>query len=345
MTAIETLERRAGANWASIRAARAKTEEIVAQLGEALAGIHDANCSIVVTGSLGRSEATSGSDADWVLLVDGPADPQHALLVRDIDAKVRAVVPKEVGRTGTFGDLVASHELVHYIAGTRDSNENLTRRILLLLESRALTNAPVRERIIRNILARYVFYDRAIRRLPVPLFLYNDIVRYWRTIASDYASKMWERSREGWGIRNIKLRFSRKLLYLGGLLTALSGELFATDELNRTKSDEEYLHGLAELIRKQTDEAPLELVARVALECEDDSVATDIFGSYDRFLEVLSDPVGRKHLDEVKFDDALVDPTYGSLREASHPFRRGVERLCFDAHPTLPKLFRNYGVF
>jgi putative nucleotidyltransferase DUF294 len=345
MTAIETLEQRVGANWASIRAARVKTEEIVAQLGAALAGIHDANCSVVVTGSLGRAEATGGSDADWVLLVDGPADPEHALLVRDIEARVRAIVPKEVGRTGTFGDIVASHELVHYIAGTRDSNENLTRRILLLSESRALTNAEVRERIIRKILARYVIHDSAIRRLPVPLFLLNDIVRYWRTIASDYASKMWERGGEGWGIRNIKLRFSRKLLYLGGLLTAFSSELFATEELHRAENDEEYLRRLAELIRQQTDESPLELVARVALECKDDTVATEIFGSYDRFLEVLSDPAGRKELDEVKLEEALSNRTYNDLRAASHPFRRGVERLCFDEHPKLPKLIRDYGVF
>ena len=32
--------------------------------------------SIVVFGSLARSELTSGSDLDWVLLVDGFADPE-----------------------------------------------------------------------------------------------------------------------------------------------------------------------------------------------------------------------------------------------------------------------------
>jgi len=216
-----------------------------------LADLHDANSTIVLTGSLGRGEATAGSDADWVLLVDGPSDPQHTILARTIEARILGIVTKSVGPTGTFGDIVASHQLVHYIAGTRDSNENLTRRILLLSESRALTNPLVRERVIRNVLARYVIHDRSVhsrsgRRQTVPHFLLNDVVRYWRTMASDYASKMWERQRKGWGIRNVKLRFSRKVLFIWGLLAAFAGELFAPPELHHMENDEEYFLMLAE---------------------------------------------------------------------------------------------------
>src|SRR4051812_45801735 len=98
----------------------------------AVAGLHDANYSVIVTGSLGRGEATERSDADWFLLVDGPSDPEHAILARTIRSQIVGVVGKNVGPTGTFGGIVRSHELIHYIAGTRDSNENLTRRILLL---------------------------------------------------------------------------------------------------------------------------------------------------------------------------------------------------------------------
>lgn len=178
-TALETLERRIGTTWPAIHAGRQRTEELVNRLSAAVADLHDANCSVVVTGSLGRAEATESSDADWLMLVDGPSDPEHAMLAREIEDRVRSIVPKEVGPTGTFGGIVASHELVHYIAGTRDSNENLTRRILLLSESRALTNPVVRERVIRNVLARYVLHDRSVRsksgrRQVVPHFLLND---------------------------------------------------------------------------------------------------------------------------------------------------------------------------
>lgn len=349
-TALETLERRLGKNWTAIRAERERTEEVIGRLFVALADLHDANCSVVVTGSLGRAEATEGSDADWVLLVDGPSDPEHAMLAREIEKRVREIVPKEAGPTGTFGDIVASHELVHYIAGTRDSNENLTRRILLLSESRALTNPVVRERVIRNILARYVLHDRSVRsrsgrRQVVPHFLLNDVVRYWRTMASDYASKMWERSRQGWGIRNVKLRFSRKLLFIWGLLAAFAGDLFAPAELHRVENDEQYLLMLADLIRSQTDVSPLELLARVVLEADDNDVADDIFSSYDQFLQALADTDARTKLEAVRFEDALDDPTYAELRDVSQSFRRGVTRLFFDVHPRLPTLIRDFGVF
>jgi signal-transduction protein with cAMP-binding, CBS, and nucleotidyltransferase domain len=122
-SAIDTLETRLGANWNAIRAARRKTEEIVGALGMVLADLYDETFSIVVKGSLGRGEATVGSDVDWILLIDGPSYPEHALLLRQIGDRIRALVPKEVGPTGTFGDIVASHELVHYIAGTRDSTK------------------------------------------------------------------------------------------------------------------------------------------------------------------------------------------------------------------------------
>ena len=349
-SALATLEARLGANWSAIRTARRKTEEIVATLSDALSDLDDSSFSIVVTGSLGRGEATEGSDADWVLLVDGPSDPEHAILTGTISDRIRTAVPKNVGRTGTFGDIVASHELVHYIAGTRDSNENLTRRILLLAESRALTNPLIRERVIRNVLARYIVHDRPVRsrrgiRQTVPHFLLNDVVRYWRTMASDYASKMWERKREGWGIRNIKLRFSRKLLFTWGLLASFAGELFPPPGLHAVENDDEYFLMLADLIRTQTDVPPLELLARVVLDCNDDALADEIFTSYDQFLGVLADPGARARLEAVPFGEALQEPAYAGLRDASQRFRSGITRLFFDVHPTLPRLIRDFGVF
>jgi len=347
-SAIDRLEGRVGANWGAIRAARAKTDELVAHLGEVLADLDDPDYSVVVTGSLGRGEATEGSDADWFLLVDGPSVPMHALVAHEIEGRIRNVVPKDVGPTGTFADIVSSHELVHYIAGTRDSNENLTRRILLLSESRALTNAALRERVIEKVLARYVIHDRPVRskttRQTVPQFLLNDVVRYWRTMASDYASKMWERQRRGWGIRNVKLRFSRKALFTWGLLASFSGELFAP-ELRQIEDDDRYLAELAELIRRQTDVPPLELLARAVLDTSDDAIARDIFSSYDRFLSVLADPGSRKQLEAVQFETALDDSAYAGLRDASQRFRVGVQRLFFEAHPILPRLIRDFGVF
>jgi predicted nucleotidyltransferase len=273
--AISALEQLTGKQWNAIRSAAETSQRLLSDLEKAVGDLTDPNIAVVVTGSLGRGEATPDSDADWFLLIDGSSDPDHALLAHEVDRRVKQVVPKAVGPTGTFAGIVTSHELVHYIAGNRDTNENLTRRILLLSESRALSNDLVRQRVIRNVLARYIIHDRSVRSASgkphtIPHFFLNDVVRYWRTMASDYASKMWERERQGWGIRNIKLRFSRKLLFLWGLLAAFSGELFPTGEMQASTDEDEYLRLLAELIREQTDVTPLALLARTLLETQDD---------------------------------------------------------------------------
>lgn len=347
---IEALERLTGKKWDAIRSAEETSRRIVGDLQDGIADLTDPNFSVIVTGSLGRGEATSGSDADWFLLIDGPSDPGHAGLAHEIERRIKNVVSKDVGRTGTFAGIVASHELIHYIAGNRDTNENLTRRILLLSESRALSNDLVRERVIRNVLGRYIVHDRPVPREDgqppsIPHFFLNDVVRYWRTMASDYASKMWDRERQGWGIRNVKLRFSRKLLFLWGLLAAFSGELFGTPEMKGARDEDEYLHLLAELVRQQTDCTPLALLAKVIADAGDPAIADAIFSSYDEFLAVLSDPEKRALLEKVEFEQAMSDATYDGLRRQSRRFRDGVSSLFFEKHPKLPDLIRKYGVF
>jgi len=44
-------------------------------------------------------------------------------------------------------------------------------------------------------------------------------------------------------------------------------------------------------------------------------------------------------------DLSIDEPAYAGLRDASQRFRDGVTRLFFDAHPKLPKLIRDFGVF
>ena len=77
--------------------------------------------ALIVFGSLARGEWTQGSDRDWTLLVDGPVDVQHAEIARQIGEFV-AEDNKAPGRTGVFGGLTFSHEIVHFIGGDDDTN-------------------------------------------------------------------------------------------------------------------------------------------------------------------------------------------------------------------------------
>ena len=129
---------------------------------------------------------------------------------------------------------VTPDTVVHRIGGGADSNANLTRRMLMLLESRPFSLSAadsadtVWENVLGNILERY--FEEDVHFAPagertVPRFLLNDLTRYWRTIAVDYAAKHREQDGKKWAVRNAKLRFSRKLLFASGLAFCLSCQL------------------------------------------------------------------------------------------------------------------------
>ena len=73
----------------------------------------------------------------------------------------------------------------------------------------------------RQILNRYIRDDRGLLfgsgQVKVPRFLLNDLTRYWRTVTVDFVYKQ-RADVGGLGLRNAKLRMSRKLVFTSGLL-------------------------------------------------------------------------------------------------------------------------------
>lgn len=347
---VEQLRRRVDATWPNIEEAERRTLALRQRLSE-LEIFSSGDASLVVFGSVGRGEVTEDSDIDWTLLVDGPSDPNHAHLVAQIRGRLRQLELEAPGRTETFGVMAFSHELVHHIAGTQDTNQNLTRRLLLLFESFAVTAPLVRERVIRNVLDRYVTHEvlaphATAPRHVIPHFLLNDVVRYWRTMASDFAAKMWERQNEGWGLRNIKLRFSRKLIFIAGLLACFSFELDPPADKDSIRADPENLpSALASHIFSRLATPPLDALAAALLLHGDNSIARNIFDAYDQFLGILLNPEQRAELTHLPIDQALQSKVWIAARDASRIFRDGVEELFLKKPGLLSELTLRFCVF
>src|SRR5260370_16996977 len=150
------LSQRLGQLWPNIEAARVLSLQTLRDLQDALPDTDSEDTSILVLGSLGREEFTPGSDIDWNLLLDGIANPGHHALATQVRRAINEISAKDVGREGTFGDLVISHDLIHRIGGEDDSNRNTTRRLLLLLESKSVRGETARVRVIKNLLKLYL---------------------------------------------------------------------------------------------------------------------------------------------------------------------------------------------
>lgn len=348
---ITEFERATGSNWSAINAAVAaatmKRSTLVDELTKAKLVPPDS--TFVMFGSLARNEVTAGSDLDWTLLVDGQCDTRHL----DVTKEIKALVEKDnkaPGPTALFGTMAFSHELVHLIGGEADSNRNTTRRILLLLESRGMVDDDrVRDRVLRNILKRYLQEDLGYHafhewKRRVPRFLLNDIVRFWRTMTVDYATKRRDRNGKGWALRNFKLRLSRKLTFTAGLAMCMSCQLCPPKWLvDAQPADfygelENYLVGFS-------NRPPLQVVAEFVQHFRANDAGKAIFDAYDQFLRILNDPAKRERLENLGAEDAGSDQVFTEARAIGTAFQDGLTKLFFGTDAELTKATQRYGVF
>lgn len=134
-TWVDRLEHDLGADWSALRRARDTTNARRNALQKEFSGDIAPDTTLVLFGSIAREEMTSGSDTDWLLLVDGQSFPEHLDQQHALAAKLLELEFEEPGRSGVFGRMAGSHDIVHEIGGEDDTNSNTTRRVLLLLES------------------------------------------------------------------------------------------------------------------------------------------------------------------------------------------------------------------
>jgi hypothetical protein len=255
------------------------------------------------------------------------------------------------GPTGIFGNMAFSHEIIHQIGGQSDTNKNTTQRILLLLESAVIgRGGQAFERVIKAVINRYLEEDNHLlsedrHGYRVPRFLLNDIVRFWRTMAVDFASKQRDRGGEGWGLRNAKLRMSRKLIFASGLLLCFGCNLDASLKRNISTEKNVIRLNLVNHIRKWVWLSPLRIVVQsMDAYGVPNNIKTDFLSSYAEFLAVLDSPDLRKKLQNLRADESRHDSDFRRIKEISRVFERCLDHLFFENDEIKP-LTRKYGVF
>lgn len=321
---LAELAAKAGRNFPNLFRARERTGRGLDDRRSRLAGLpHDPDTSVVLMGSWGRREVTGGSDDDFMVLIDGTNRE-----VKPSIAEVRTVLDRAPGDQGVFGEPVACDRLVEKVGLDPDRNTNLTRRMLFLLESVPGTADQVYSAARQRVLCRYL--DESIKDFRPPRFLLNDTIRYWRTVTVDFAAKE-QAGPERWGLRNAKLRTSRKVLFAGGLLPIL-----ACADLERG--------AMFDFLNAQLDMPPTDRIAQAFLEHGARDPGARALGAYDEFIGRLDDEDFRRRLGEVTRATAEGSAVFGEVRRLSGQLETGLLALLFETEP-LSKIVRDYVIF
>jgi predicted nucleotidyltransferase len=339
---------RARANAVKVRSSLEKL------LSERIPRYASEDTSLIVFGSLARREWTSSSDLDWTYLIDGQANSDHLAIAQQIK-KILAEEDqfRAPGQSGTFGNMAFSHDIIHQIGGQFDTNKNTTQRVLLLLESDVIgKSTQAHERILKAVINRYLEEDnhRLIedgKSYRVPRFLLNDVVRFWRTMGVDFASKQRDRGGEGWGLRNAKLRMSRKLIFASGLLVCFSCSLDPDlqKQISISTDDNAIKLNLVNHIRGYVKQTPLEIVARSLNQYSvPDLIQKQFFSSYAAFLALLDNEDSRKALKDLRAKDSRTDVTFKKVKQISSEFEEALDYIFFE-NEFLKPLTRKFGVF
>lgn len=272
------------------------------------------NVSTVVVGSLARREASPLSDLDFFVVYEGapPSDGYLAAVSEVIsDAGLRPP-----SADGAFADVIAKTELLESIGGEEDSNKVLTKRMLLLLESEWLTRQGLFQETISGIVERYI--QEGITQHQLARFFLNDVIRYYRTICVDFEYKT-VRIKKSWGDRNIKILFSRKLLYFSGVLAAAQ----------TTQSDCEFKRTeLKRLLRL----CPIDRIVDVC-----GVGALRVLTRYDEFLGWMGDEQVRAMLRTTTSDRREHSAQFRGMKNSGHHFSWELESLLHQRYaPTQP---------
>jgi hypothetical protein len=210
------------------------------RLEPVLPHLADQPLCVYATGSYGRLEAWKGSDADLFFLYDSAAPDARfpfttfvRLAACLIDAIDDLGFPPFTG-DGKYLDVSYVSQMEKVLGSPDDDSLNaFTARMLLLLESRPVHDPDLHRRLLDRVLSFYYrdFSDHADAFIPV--FLTNDILRFWRTLTLNYehnrlkllelAGGELERKKADSAVKNYKLKVSR-LLTCFSMITHLAAE-------------------------------------------------------------------------------------------------------------------------
>ena len=274
---------------------------------------YDDEYTLVFAGSLGRKEASEASDLDPFLLA---AEPQVEIcnkILHELE-NIANSLGLDLGSPGLFSDCCSTRDLLS-IGGNAETNYLFTRRMLTFIECVGIS-------LKNNLFAltKEQILDKYLKELQPgedkrPIFLINDLIRYYRTICVDFEYKKTEEGKP-WAVKLTKLRHSRKLIYFSTLLPLLESMHIKNEQRIDWLRNQFYLY------------TPLERIIML-IEKHGDEKDWEILTYYNKFLEFMSDEEWREALDKISFKNRKNEKSYRTMRNNARAFRESFNKFIY----------------
>lgn len=179
--------------------------------------------TVFCAGSIARQDSGKKSDLDLFIIAD-----EETKLLDTYHYFSKLININQELNYPTFsndGEFLKVYQLKELIAltGSRveDSQNVFTARMLLLLESKPVCNDTLYEDFLSQVIKHYCRDANGHMSPFKPLFLLNDLLRYWRTLCLNYETIRHD-PKKPWRKKNINLKFSRMLTVFGTVLPLIT---------------------------------------------------------------------------------------------------------------------------
>lgn len=183
------------------------------------------NLCVYTTGSYGRLEASQNSDVDLFFIDTDEYIPttgiDRILINAEIIKICRGMKLPEFSKDGMYLSIHNLYAIKNELGSQSDDFKNyFTARMLLLLESKPIYNESLHTFCLEEIVQSYYVDFNDHSKSFEPIFLCNDIIRFWKTLCLNYEHKRkrkdlsdedQKREKVVAHSKNLKLKFSRKL--------------------------------------------------------------------------------------------------------------------------------------
>ena len=190
--------------------------------------------AIFCAGSLARMEVGGTSDLDLFVTADKDDYLGRRLFKIVLFSKLIVINERlEFPPFSNDGEYLKVYFMEDLQSGTGsrlDDSENLfTARMLLILESQFVANEPVYRKHLSRILKLY-YRDQSETSPFKPIFLLNDLLRYWRTMCLNYEERRHDVD-QPFRKKNVNLKFSRMLTVFGTVLPLIADSAGSVSKL------------------------------------------------------------------------------------------------------------------